>query len=213
MQENSLTGPADFDPAAPQSDEEGLVGVGLESANFGEDGRGNVPPGEEGLDGLEGAGPSGHALLIVDIGKAKAFLQECMTSDPRVRYGLGAKIKPGAVPGSGFKSVDCSGFVREAIRRSTDLGTKFPDGSVVQHDWVADRGFQKVARSEGTRRDGAVRIAFLRPIDSPKKIGHVVLLYDGATLESHGGVGPNSRPWTVQGWQSKAHVYVLASVG
>jgi hypothetical protein len=54
-----------------------------------------------------------------------------------------------------------------------------------------------------------VRIAFLRPQDVSSHVGHVVLLSGGHTLESHGGVGPDSRPWTGQGWQSKTFVYLL----
>lgn len=33
------------------------------------------------------------------------------------------------------------------------------------------------------------------------------------TLESHGGVGPDERPWNKKGWQAKAHVYVLKPAG
>jgi hypothetical protein len=36
-----------------------------------------------------------------------------------------------------------------------------------------------------------------------------VLIYQGKTLESHGHFGPDSRPWTGAGWQSKADVFVL----
>ncbi|CAO4147025.1 hypothetical protein LPLAFNJD_LOCUS2345 [Methylorubrum aminovorans] len=198
---------SELDPAAPGEGIEASVEASSR-ANFGADGRGDVP--EDAVEGLELGRP---AAVPIAIEKARAFLNACRTSVPRVTYGLGAKARPGQVPGRDFTQIDCSGFVREAIRRSTDLGNRFPDGSVVQHDWVRDRGFEKVDRSAGTARDGAVCIAFLEPRDSPKKIGHVVLLYDGSTLESHGGVGPNSRPWNLQGWQAKAHVYVLSPAG
>ncbi len=199
----------DFDPAAPRGGTEAPVDPrAADLTNYGADGRGDLPPDE---GGTEGASPFGSpAVLPIDIAKAHAFLVACMTSHPRVRYGLGAKIKPGQqVPGRDFVEVDCSGFVREAIRRSTSLGGRFPDGSVVQHDWVKAQGFRPVDRSAGRLDDGAVRIAFLKPADSPQRIGHVVLLHRGRTLESHGGVGPDERPWTVQGWQSKAYVYLL----
>ena len=58
-----------------------------------------------------------------------------------------------------------------------------------------------------------MRIAFLAPQDAPSRIGHVVLVHNGKTLESHGGVGPNARPWTGTGWQAKASVYLLDPVG
>jgi hypothetical protein len=146
-----------------------------------------------------------------DLARAKAFLQACMTSHPRVTYGLGSKPPfHGAIPGRDFRKIDCSGFVREAIRLATNPSVPFPDGSVVQHDWVRAHGFEKSTIAAGGESDGVVRIAFLRPQDSPHHIGHVVLVAGGRTLESHGGVGPDSRPWDGRDWQAKAFVYVLA---
>ena len=198
----------DLDPAAPpEATESPDFARDVERANRGEDGAGGLPGG--GLEApLEDFGHPGD--LAVDIAAAQGFLNACMTSHPRVSYGLGAKVSPpGAEPGSGFAKVDCSGFVREALRRATTLGGRFPDGSVVQHDWVRAHDFQKVGVADGAARDGAVRIAFLRPQDSPHGIGHVVLVNDGSTLESHGGVGPDARTWDQKGWQAKAFVYVL----
>src|SRR5262245_46169589 len=97
----------DLDPAAP-SGEGALSEALVESANLGS---GEEAPGDEGLE----AAPLG--AVAVDIVKARQFLKECMTSNPRVKYGLGAKIRSGEIPGRDFKAVDCSGFVREAIRR------------------------------------------------------------------------------------------------
>lgn len=199
----------DLDPGAPQFDDASAAG-GVEAANLGEDGRGDLPEGVEMPGALEGPPGGAPATLAIDVAKAKAFLAACMTSNPRVTYGLGAKIKAGQVPGKDFKAVDCSGFVRETIRRSTSLGGAFPDGSVVQHDWIKAKGFEKVDRATGGSSDGLVRIAFLSPKDAKSGIGHVVLLHGGKTLESHGGVGPNTRPWSGSGWQAKASVYVLS---
>ena len=39
----------------------------------------------------------------------------------------------------------------------------------------------------------------------------VVLIHNAQTLESHGGVGPDSRPWTGAGWQAKAMVYQITA--
>ena len=164
---------------------------------------------------LESAGTDGTTFasgggLSLDIARAKAFLQACLTSHPRVTYGLGKKVPfLGAVPGRDFTQVDCSGFIREAIRLSTTPPLAFPDGSVNQHDWVRSHGFEKSTIAEGMSNDGVVRIAFLRPQDSPHGIGHVVLIDGGMTLESHGGVGPDSRKWDGKSWQAKAFVYVL----
>ena len=134
-----------------------------------------------------------------------------MTSHPRVTYGLGMKVPfLAAVPGRDFTQVDCSGFVREAVRLSTSPAAPFPDGSVVQHDWVRGQGFAAASVADGGKDDGLVRIAFLRPQDLPLRIGHVVLISGGMTLESHGGGGPDSLRWTGSDWQAKASVYVLA---
>lgn len=147
------------------------------------------------------------------IAAADAFLAACINATPRVTYGLGAKPPfPGATPGVDFRKIDCSGFVREAIRRSETAQLGFPDGSVIQHEWVRGQGFANAPVSSGRALDGLVRIAFLRPQDTSSGIGHVVLIHNGRTLESHGGVGPDSLPWTGAGWQAKAHVYVLTAV-
>ncbi len=148
--------------------------------------------------------------LPVDITEALNFLDSCMHSNPRVKYGLGAKISPhGAKPGTDFKKVDCSGFVREAIWRATAPHFNFPDGSVVQHDFIRDKGYERSTRTDALLEDGKVRIVFLRPQDTASHIGHVALVHNARTIGSHGGVGPNSRGWTNTGWQARAFVYIL----
>lgn len=149
--------------------------------------------------------------LAFDLARAQGFLEACRTSMPRVTYGLGKKVPfLGAVPGKDFTRVDCSGFVREAIRLSTNPAAPFPDGSVVQHDWIRDHGFEKATIADGLLNDDVVRVAFLRPQDSRHGIGHVALISRAKTLESHGGVGPDARRWDGSDWQAKAFVYVLA---
>ena len=86
---------------------------------------------------------------------------------------------------------------------------KFPDGSVVQHDWVRDRGYPPCTIDDGTKTDDRVRIAFLPRAKSTSGIGHVVLLWKGMTIESHGGTGPDTRPWTGATWQGKCRLYRL----
>ncbi len=155
--------------------------------------------------------PGQAPLLSLDFARAKGFLNACMTLTPRVTYGLGKKVPfLGAVPGRDFTQVDCSGFVREAVREASNPTLAFPDGSVVQHDWVQAQQFPKSSVAAGMQNDGMMRIAFLRPQDVPSGIGHVVLILAGQTLESHGGVGPDSRPWNGQSWQAKTFVYDFA---
>src|SRR4051812_28696863 len=111
----------DQDPGAPQGSLESPFDNGAARAN-----EGAGDPGEAQKGGVETLQEFGHpGDLPIDVGRAHAFLTTCMTSTPRVRYGLGAKATPGAVPGRDFQAIDCSGFVREAIRRSTNLGGAF----------------------------------------------------------------------------------------
>jgi hypothetical protein len=199
----------DDDPANP-------TGVGVESedidrssavdlTNYGEPG-----VNEEFDLSAEEAFVEAVPELQLDITEALNFLDSCMHSSPRVTYGLGKKISPhGAKPGTQFTKVDCSGFVRETIWRATEPHFNFPDGSVVQHDWIKDKGFERVNRTDAGLADGKIRIVFLRPQDSPSHIGHVALVHNARTIESNGGVGPNSRAWTGNGWQAKAFVYIL----
>lgn len=200
---------ADEDPGNPMEesvefvDNERAAEIAL--ANYGEPGvNEEFDLSEEAF--LEAPAPQ----LSLDITAARSFLNSCMTSSPRVKYGLGKKISPhGAAPGADFKKVDCSGFVRETIWRATTPHFNFPDGSVVQHDWIKDKGYERVTRTDASLQDGKIRIAFYRPQDSPSNIGHVALVHNAKTIESHGGVGPNNRDWTNTGWQKKAFVYIL----
>ena len=201
---------SDEDPAAPSQGDTVEVDPAIARvlANYGAEPAGlDLSP----LAAAPSPGLTGRPLLSLDLHRARTFLDACRTSIPRVTYGLGKKVPfLGAVPGRDFTQVDCSGFVREAIRLSTSPPLPFPDGSVNQHDWVRAHGFEKSTVPAGLQNDGTVRIAFLRPQDVSSGIGHVVLIAGGKTLESHGGVGPDSRRWDGSSWQAKTYVYVLA---
>lgn len=201
--------PSADDPAFPAAGEIGDT-VDFETARL----FANVGVPGEAAPLAPAAAAAAAAPTSFDLSQAQAFLNACMTSTPRVTYGLGAKVPFfGAVPGRDFTQVDCSGFVREAIRRATNPRLAFPDGSVVQHDWVRSHGFAKGTIADGKLMDDVVRIAFLRPQDSAHGIGHVALISKARTLESHGGVGPDQRNWDGTDWQAKASVYVFARNG
>ncbi len=199
--------PPDNDPAAPGAGEVSEI-VDLETARAFANRGVNVF--EEAVT-APSVTPEGVArLLTLDMSAAQSFLDACTHSTPRVTYGLGAKCKHGAKPGKDFQKIDCSGFVRELIWRSTSPSFNFPDGSVVQHQWIRENGFARSSVADARAADDIVRIAFLRPQDTSSGIGHVVIVHKGRTLESHSGVGPDSRPWTATGWQASAYVYVLS---
>lgn len=200
-----------LDPGAPSAEEEDEI-LDIDNARILAN-LGAIRFEESDLYPLNFAADGSAAIpqMQINIATLKDFLRSCQDSIPRVTYRLGAKINSRkAVPGRDFSAVDCSGFVREAILRSTASNITFPDGSVVQHDWIRAHNFKRQDQSSGAATDGRVRIAFLRPQDSPKKIGHVSLIHNGWTLESHGGVGPDSRRWTGRDWQERSYVYAIA---
>ena len=163
------------------------------------------------LDPL-GAPPPVAPTMPIDWQIIANFYTACISSDPRVTYHLGSKIPSDtAVPGVDFTHVDCSGFVRACIRRSTHPQVLFPDGSVVQHDWVAASRYATSSVADGLLVDGKIRIAFLAPGAAPgHSVGHVVLIHNGYTVESHGSTGPDRRQWTGADWQHYTSVFVLA---
>lgn len=154
--------------------------------------------------------PAVSPTMPLDWSKVETFQHACQAA--HVTYGLGAKVpNDNSVPGRDFTKVDCSGFVRAAIHRATTPEVPFPDGSVVQQEWVRANGYSAGTLADGTLTDGNVRIAFLDPHDSADRIGRFVLICNGRTAESDGAVGPDSRPFDGTGWQTKATVYQLTS--
>jgi hypothetical protein len=199
-----------FDPALDPAMDAPDLDAARRRANYGDvDPRSYASPTPHPDVGTRAAPP----LMPLDIAVAQGFLTACMTSHPRVAYGLGSKVPFfKARPGVDFAKVDCSGFVREAIREATMPLVPFPDGSVVQHDWIIAQHYKKTTVSSGKLTDGRVRIAFLSPTDTSSGIGHVVLIHNGLTLESHGGVGPDSRPWNGESWQAVTTIYELTGL-
>ena len=158
----------------------------------------------------EQSSPQPAAVMPLSIKKAQDLLAACETSSPRITYKYDSKVPfVGAIPGKDFTTLDCSGFMYDLIRTSTTPVVDFPDGSAVQHQWVSRNGYKSSSVLDGLMHDDVVRIAFLPPGESTDAIGHVAMIYNGKTIECHGGVGPDSRPWTGTGWQAKTDVYEL----
>ena len=113
-----------------------------------------------------------------------------------VKYGWGAKAPSLDAQCSEIKRLDCSGFVQFAIAKASDQKVILPEGSVQQHDWCKTQNLYKLAGYDNllyTIKDPfRLFIAFIVPSNHP---GHVWLEYMGKTLESHGGVGVDSRKW------------------
>lgn len=125
------------------------------------------------------------------------------------QYGLGDKVDIDADSTEVRDSdVDCSGYVRWLIYRATKNQFDIKDGSYIQHDYVKELKFKISSVESAKAHDGVVRIAFLAP-GKIGKIGHVALIHNGQTIESHGGTGPDSRVWDGARWQAYCDVYVL----
>jgi len=149
----------------------------------------------------------GYPSLVIDRELLMAIEQHLHAAG--CRYGLGAKAPSLDCDTSAIHAIDCSGFVRYALYRAS--GVDIGDGSVQQHDGIELRGFKHSTVADAGRRDGAVRIAFLSPA-AGRGIGHVMLVLDGETIESHGGVGPDRRVWDAERYpfMGECAVYVLA---
>lgn len=151
------------------------------------------------------------AWPTLDINVAELLRLVDAADIPGDQYGLGAKWNVNADVATLRKSdVDCSGFVRWILRQASGEVLSFPDGSWIQHEWVKKHGFKASSVEAGKLVDHAVRIAFLSPQDGGG-VGHVALIHNGETIESHGAAGPDRRPWNGLRWQGKCRVYVLVS--
>lgn len=128
--------------------------------------------------------------------------------DGHVKYLLNGKVKLDADPAK-IKSIDCSAFVRYVIYHGSDKTAAMPDGSWYQHKYCKDNGLTVSPYSDCVLSDGWLRIAFIEPRKGVP--GHVWLVLDGMTLESHGGKGPDRRAWDTAILKSKvSDCYLLA---
>jgi hypothetical protein len=113
-----------------------------------------------------------------------------------VRYRFGAKFDSIEDEHPIGRSVDCSGYIRWLVYHGSNKALKLPDGSYVQHTFIQQQGFPiREYRAALLNETGAVYICFLRP--AGRLAGHVWLLRNGRTMESHYGKGINSRSGTV----------------
>ncbi|MBC7808497.1 MAG: hypothetical protein H7145_20375 [Akkermansiaceae bacterium] len=134
-----------------------------------------------------------------------------------VGYRLGAKCAVGDTP----ENIDCSGYVGWLLSNVTPT----PLRSVIARDivglgtwhlseWLKKSGFKRSTVDSGRRTDGVLRVAITlaarNPVTGRMGIGHIALVWNGRTIESHGGRGVNSREWTGKGWQGRCAVFVLS---
>lgn len=137
--------------------------------------------------------------MPIDTARLFQYTDACVKA--RVDYGPhpGYKASPVGQWPVRFRHIDCSGFVRAAILYATHGKTLMPDGSWNQNDWLEKQGFKYW---EGTHyntlcalHDGHVRVCLHRAGEGGEKWGHIWIVVNGASMESHGGRGPGTRPY------------------
>lgn len=133
------------------------------------------------------------------------------TVQPGNQYRLGGKAPRLTADSATIRGlgIDCSGYVRWILHRATGDELVIPDGSVQQADWAQEIGLKRSTVEAGLLLDGVVRLAQLSPSASRSGVGHIVLILNGQTIESHGSAGPNRRPWTGEGYQALCSVWAL----
>lgn len=121
------------------------------------------------------------------------------------RYLLGGKYTSKVAP-KDVNAIDCSGLVRYLLTRR---GVPIVDGSQMQREWAIREGLKESSPDSCDLKDGVLRLAVL-PTTKSRKVGHVVLVLDGETIESHGGKGPDRRKTSSLPWLNQCRVFVVA---
>ena len=114
--------------------------------------------------------------------------------DGHVSYEMNAKASPLDLDPAKIKKLDCSGFVQYVLYNATSKSAFLKSGSWYQNQWCIAQKLEKVAYSTANQSDGWLRLGYF-PAPKKGQYGHIWLILDGRTLESHGGKGPNSRAW------------------
>jgi hypothetical protein len=128
--------------------------------------------------------------------------------DGHITYHLGGKAAFKTNPAN-IHAIDCSGFVRYFMYHATNGSLIMPDGSWIQNDWCKKQQYERVEYATAAYSDGWLRIAFIQPQKGHP--GHVWLILNGKTLESHGGKGPDRRSWDTHVLKAGVHdCYKLA---
>lgn len=152
----------------------------------------------------------GFASFPFDRAKLKKYVVDCQAAG--VKYDFGGKDPtPKSAYPIDYKGIDCSGWARVVVNLCTGGKLMLTDGSVNQNGQLSKLKFEdkpvKVSSHDALKlKDNRVRIAFWDP--TPSHAGHVWLVLNGVTYESHGGKGPDTRDWSSLPVASK--VYVLS---
>ena len=158
------------------------------------------------------SGPlAGYAAVSIDRSSMAEYENAVFHADKF--YGLGYKDQHlGYLPTIWLKDtmgrmcIDCSGFIRSILWYScVSLRNLYPDGSVVQRQWLIDQGFKIEEASSynevAGNQDNILRIWFHKPGGTglsntdADPFGHTWCTLNGYAKQSCGGVGPCEVPW------------------
>jgi hypothetical protein len=93
--------------------------------------------------------------------------------------------------------IDCSGFVKLTLWESTDPRISLPDGSWQQHEWIKAHQPTAVPYNLATVGNAGAQKLYLCYIEPKPGVhaGHTWWVWEGWTMESHGGRGVDQRHW------------------
>jgi hypothetical protein len=112
--------------------------------------------------------------------------------DGHVSYSLGAKAPSLNCDPVRITQIDCSGFVQYVLYKASNRSVHLRSGSWFQNDWCS-KNLAKVDYASALESDGWLRLGYFPGTGT--RAGHIWLILDGNTLESHGGKGPDRRAW------------------
>jgi len=136
------------------------------------------------------------------------FLSCFMHCYKRVKYLYGGKTPSLGCDSSAFSVVDCSGFVAWILYRATRGLLALNMGSQQMREWFQNLGARNVDYQDAAQgAPGRLFLGVLLP--SSDGIGHVFLMSDGVTYESHGHFGVDSRKWDIRVLRNCRHCYEI----
>jgi len=134
-------------------------------------------------------------IFLFDTDRLETLLTSLM--DGHVTYELGDKVyQPLRVEPEDVTSLDCSGFIKYVVQRTTLSNESMPAGSHHQETWCQERLIRCDYATDASSRDGSVLIAFRDK--TPSLIRHVWLVINAWTVECtnrNGRNGPTSFRW------------------
>jgi cell wall-associated NlpC family hydrolase len=153
--------------------------------------------------------------IFVDNKRLTEFLKQIM--DGHVHYAQHPRVELSTRP-EAVHVIDCSGFVRYVLFRVCDIALA-QDGSWHLNEWCKSYLQSEAEYKCASQMDGIIRVGyFAHPKGKPKHDGHIWLILNGWTMESHGGHGrhggPHRRRWNTKVLTHNVeHSYVLGPTG